>query len=219
MYVDLTGRTIDTELEALRERLRSSPPSPRLLERLTPINRGRILVEIEDVVTLRFFAKWLRSRVAANDALRRLLQPLGPNLRLLGAQWIVPRATEYEPCIRPQDSHTDVDTKGEVISFAINVDGASMGTLIDPSARVDGGGSVVSGSGFGRADTSVFAYDTGAVHAGPGVAHVAPPYPRFFVQRVFFLVCSATLDPSRTMQHRRDNGLRGDADLEMGYSM
>ena len=204
VYVDLTSRTTDGSLDALRERLRSYPPSPRLLQRLTPINRGRILVEIEDVATIQLFASWLRSCLEVNEALRRLLQPLGSHLRLLGAQWIVPRATEYEP----QDPHTDVDTKGEVISFAVHVYGASLGTLIDPSACVDARGSVTGGSGFGRANTGAFAYDTGAVHAGPGVAHITGPFPRFFAERVFFLVCAST-------PHRRDNGLRGRADLVM----
>ena len=93
-----------------------------------------------------------------------------------------------------------------------------MNTLIDTRAFVDASGNVVGGSGFGRADTSVFAYDTGAVHAGPGNPRVDGPYPRFFTERVFFLVCSADLAPSRVARHRRDNGLRGVANLEVVLS-
>ena len=60
----------------------------------------------------------------------------------------------------PQAPHTDVDAKGEVVSVAINVDGHAMGTLVDARARLDEGGRVLDGSGFGRADTALFAYDT-----------------------------------------------------------
>ena len=88
-----------------------------------------------------------------------------------------------------------------------------MGTLIDAKARIDANGSVQGGAGFGRAATSVFAYDTGAVHGGPGVTHVEGPYPRYFVQRVFFLLSSHDLTPDWIAHHRRDNGLRGTADI------
>ena len=105
-----------------------------------------------------------------------------------------------------------MDAKGEVISIAINVGGGEMGTLIDAKARVEGE-SVQGGTGFARAATPVFAYDTGAVHGGPGVANVAGPYPKYFIERVFFLLSSHELSRDRIAQHRRDNGLRGAADM------
>ena len=100
-----------------------------------------------------------------------------------------------------------------MISIALHLNGEAMGTLIDPTARIGADGQVVGGSGFARANTPLFAYDTNAVHAGPGVPYVPPPYPQYRTQRVFFLVCSAHLDPSRLRDHRRDNGLRGAAEL------
>ena len=83
--------------------------------------------------------------------------------------------TEYQRSVAPQTPHTDVDAKGEVISVALHLDGAAMGTLLDATARLDASGNVVGGGGFSRANTSIFAYDTNAVHAGPGVPYVPPP--------------------------------------------
>ena len=213
VYVDLCAAEQDERFVALRASLVAHRPSERVLERLTPINRGRVLAEIEDGATLALFGPWLRTAVANSSTLRRLLEPLGSRVRVLGGQWIVPKATEYEPRVLPQTPHTDVDTKGEVISIAIHVEGCEMGTLMDVKAYLGVGGIVQDGAGFGRAATSVFAYDTGAVHGGPGLAHVEGPYPRYFVQRVFFLLSSHELTPDRIAQHRRDNGLRGAADM------
>ena len=91
-------------------------------------------------------------------------------------------------------------------------------TLIDAMAHVDSSGAVANGSGFRRAMTPIFAYDTGAVHAGPGIAHVPPPYQHYFTSRVFVLLCADTLDPRRIAQHRHDNGLRGAVDLTLVMS-
>ena len=213
VYVDLQPSSSGEDaLDALRSRLLSVQPTRRVLDRLTPINRGRLLVEIEDAMALDLFRAWLLSAVVRVEALRSLLTPLGPRIRLLGAQFIVPKVTEYEPRIAAQTPHTDVDAKGEVISVALHLQGDAMGTLIDAMAHVDSSGAVVNGSGFGRAMTPIFAYDTGTVHAGPGVAHVPPPYPQYFTSRVFVLLCADTLDPRRIAQHRHDNGLRGTID-------
>ena len=218
VYVDLQPR--DTEeafvarLGALRERLVAVQPSARILERLTPINRGRLLVEIEDEAALSRFAAWLKLAIEYRSAsLGPLLAPLGRRLRLLGAQFIVPRATEYEPFVPSQTPHTDVDAMGEVISVALSVHGHELNTLIDATARLTADGRVTGGGGFARAATSIFAYDTGAVHAGPGIPRVEPPFPRFFTDRVFCLLCSTDLEPTRIAQHRRANGLLGRADL------
>ena len=217
VYVDLQSEDeADELLLALRERLAALQPPLRLLERQTPINRGRVLVELEDSVAVHRLQSWLRTLIPNGPpALRQLIAPLGDPLRLLGAQWIVPKVTEYTPFIEPQTPHTDVDVKGEVISIAIHVQGEPMGTLLDAQASINEENDVINGHGFGRALTSAFAYDTGAVHAGPGRAHVPPPYPQYFTDRVFFLLCSDTLDPARIAQHRRDNGLRGKADVRI----
>ena len=216
VYANLHAAAQDDRFTALRASLIANRPTERVLERLTPINRNRLLVEIEDESTLARLSAWLRAVMADEvngQALRRLLQPLGARLRLLGGQWIVPKATEYEPRIVAQTPHTDVDTKGEVVSIAIHVHGKEMGTLVDARARIGKGGAVVDGCGFGRANTDVFAYDTGAVHGGPGVNRVEGPYPRYFVDRVFFLFSSDSLAAGRIAQHRRDNNLRGIADM------
>ena len=212
VYADL-AREDDALLTALRSRLVASQPSERVLERLAPINKGRLLVEIDDDQTLAIFEAWLLdtwSDLAIGPSLARLLSPLGDRLRILGAQWIVPRVTEYDRSIQAQTPHTDVDRKGEVISIAVHVGGGAMGTLISPSASIDEDGErEVSGwDGYKRANTGVFAYDTGVVHAGPGRANVPPPYPQYFRERVFFLLCPESLDLTRAVRHRRDNGLR-----------
>ena len=221
VYVDLREAVQNEHFAILWAGLVANQPTERSLSRLTPINRGRVLVEIEDGAIPAHFSVWLRAALvskATGPALRRLFAPLGSRLRLLGGQWIVPRATEYEPAIAAQAPHTDVDVKGEVVSIAINIAGNEMGTLIDAKARIGDDGSVVDGCGFGRAATSVFAYDTGAVHGGPGVARVDGPYPRYFVERAFFLLSAYDLAPNRIAQHRRDNGLHGRADLVVDVS-
>ena len=57
------------------------------------------------------------------------------------------------------------------------------------------------------------AYDTGVVHAGLGTPHISPPYPLYLTERVFVLLASAGLDPSRIAKHRADNQLSGRVDL------
>ena len=91
-----------------------------------------------------------------------------------------------------------------------------MNTLLDPHASLSSDGEVRGGSGFRRAHTSVFAFETAAVHAGPGVPHVEGPYPRFLTSRIFFLLSSADLDPVKVAKHRADNGLVGAANLAFG---
>ena len=206
-YASLEPEQEDALLSALRSRLSYVQPTTHVLERLTPINRGRILVEITDAIALNLFCSWLLAAMVASSPLRRMLEPLGPRALLLGGQFIVPRVTEYDRRIVSQLPHSDVDVTGEVVALAMHVHGTEMGTVI---ARGDGS--------FGRANASVFVYDTGATHYGPGVPHVPPPYPRYFTDRVFFLLCSATLDPDRIARHRRDNGLVGAANLTIERS-
>ena len=209
VYVDLQ-RENDTLMTELRSSLVGSQPPIAVLERLQPINKGRLLVEITDQRTLALFEAWFLDTYVdptTGRALAHLLAPLGDRLRVLGTQWIVPKVTEYDRSIAPQAPHTDVNHQGEVVSIGLHVGGNNMGTLINPSARVTGDGAVVGWDGYRRANTSVFAYDTGTVHAGPGKLFIPPPYPAYFTERVFFLLCSASLDPSSVARHRRDNGL------------
>ena len=216
VYVDLQARGEDLPLQALRARLSTVKPTIHALERLPLINRSRVLVEVEDQIALELFRSWLltaASNSEVGEGLKRLLQPLGNRILLLGAHFICPRVTEYEPRILPQTPHTDVGTRGEVIAVGLHTQDEPMNTLIDTHATLDTGGEVQGGSGFRRAHTSVFAFETAAVHAGPGVPHVEGPYPRFLTSRVFFLLASADLDPAEIAKHRADNGLVGAANL------
>ena len=215
VYVDLqpTGDD-DPSPQSLRSRLSAIQPTARTLERLPLINRSRVLIEVGDTMALDLFQAWLLTTATNSDmgeALRRLLRPLGSRILLLGAHFICPRVTEYEPRILPQQPHTDVGTRGEVIAVGLHLQGEPMNTLLDPHATLDTGGEVQGGSGFRRAHTSVFAFETAAVHAGPGVPHVEGPYPRFLTSRIFFLLASADLDPDKIAKHRADNGLVGAA--------
>ena len=216
VYVDLQPGGEDPSLQALRTRLSVVQPTARVLERLPLINRSRVLVEVEDRMALDLFQSWLLTTAtngAMGEALRRLFQPLGSRILLLGAHFICPRVTEYEPRILPQQPHTDVGTRGEVMAVGLHLQGQPMNTLLDPLATLDTSGEVQDGGGFRRAHTSVFVFETAAVHAGPGVPHVEGPYPRFLTSRTFFLLASADLDPSKIAKHRSDNGLAGAANL------
>ena len=209
VYVNLE-RENDALLKVLRSTLFESQPPTRVLERLQPINKGRVLVEITDQQIHAIFEAWLLDTYndpITGPSLAQLLAPLGGRLRIVGAQWIVPKVTEYDRTITPQAPHTDVGRKGEVVSIGLHVAGNPMGTLLNPSARVNSDGAVVGWHGFKRTNSSIFAYDTGTVHAGPGRSSVPPPYPRYFTERVFFLLCADSLDSSSVARHRRDNGL------------
>lgn len=210
VYVDLqprTSRDAALALGTLRQKLAADRPTSLTLHRLVPINRGRILVEIDSPDTFELFGSWLRSATAEYPPLQQMLSSLGPHLRVIGAQWIVPKVTEYERRVLPQTPHTDVGCRGEVVSVAIHVDKCEMGTLIDPKATISSKGVVQYGVGFGRAATSIFAYDTGVVHCGPGGSRVDGPFPKYFTSRVFFLLCSSDLDEDKVARHRHDNGL------------
>ena len=73
VYVDLRPSSLgDDGLNALRSRLLSVQPTRRVLDRLTPINRGRLLVEIEDAMALDLFRAWLLSAMVRIEALTLL---------------------------------------------------------------------------------------------------------------------------------------------------
>ena len=210
-----------TQLRDLRTSLLKAQPTNQQLARLPPINRNRLLWEIEDPSLLTFFSAWFQSVAASEgprgEGLRTMLRPFGLHLRLLGAQLIIPKITEFEPTVRQQAFHTDVADKGEVLSVVLHARGLELGTLLHAKGRIGVDGSVVSdgGESIGRAATSAFIYDTGTPHAGPSLHISSPTYPHYIKDRVFVLICADTLDPARVAQHRRDNGLRGSADLRI----
>ena len=216
VYVNLVDGTTAL-MSALQTRLTTIQPSQAQLLRLPLINQSRVLVEVEDQMALDFFQAWMLDILGSNsstgDALRELFTPLGQQVLLLGGHFICPRITEYEPRILPQTPHTDVGTRGEVIGIGLHTQGEPMRTLLDSHATLDSDGNVQSGTGFRQANTPAFAFETGAVHGGPGVPHVPGPYPRFLTDRVFFLLCSADLPPAQVAKHRADNGLVGRANL------
>jgi len=191
--------------------------SDRYLLRQPLINRNRVLIEVEDHRALDWFLRWIVTTAKLDSvmgkALHQLLVPLGGRILLLGGHFIIPKVTEYAPQILQQVPHTDVHTKGEVIGVGLHLNGEPMNTLVDPNATLDSTGQIQGGSGFLKANTNAFAFDTGAVHAGPGSPRVDGPFPRFFTSRIFFLLCSATLTPTQIAKHRSDNALVGHANL------
>jgi hypothetical protein len=222
IYVDLassmTGARTTAVMRTLQARLATIQPSQAQLLRMPLINRSRVLVEMEDQVALSLFCAWMLEILSGPSstigaAVRELMAPLGQSMLLLGGHFICPRVTEYEPRISQQTPHTDVETIGEVVGIGLHTRNEFMHTLIDPHATLDSEGNVHDGSGFRQANTPAFAFETGAVHAGPGVPHVPGPYPRFITDRIFFLLCSADLPPSHVAKHRADNGLVGRANL------
>ncbi|MDC0525598.1 hypothetical protein OAO87_01270 [bacterium] len=212
-------------LRKLRASLIEKQPTDQQLTRLPPINRNRVLWEIEDQALLTLFSAWLQSVAVSestkSEGLRAMLRPLGSRLRLVGMQLIVPKLTEYEPSVRQQAFHTDVADKGEVLAVAIHARGFELGTLLHAKGRLGEDGTVISENGetMGRAATSAFIYDTGTPHAGPAL-HIATPtsYPHYVKDRVFALLCADSLDPTRLAQHRSDNGLVGRADMRIDLS-
>jgi len=195
-------------LGELRAALRAATPEPALLERLPVINRGRVLVDIRtaDGDVARAFAGWLRRAAASSAAVAGMLADITVEgeVLLIGAQWIVPKVTEYERgFVAQQEFHTDVNVLGEVLAVALHVEGEPMNTLIDTH-----GTPMVQSPQLARAASSVFMFDTGAVHAGPGAVGIAGPYPRYLTSRVFFLLASPALDADRVAQHRAHNGLQ-----------
>jgi len=222
VYVDLlTKMTMETggeEFGLMRLRLFTCIPTNSELLRLRPINRNRVLVEVDDARARKLFLAWILQMVKAESTattreLSQLLAPLGDRILLLGGHFICPKVTEYEPRILQQTAHTDVANKGEAIAVGLHLHNEPMNTLLDTHATLDPNGNVQNGIGFRQANTPVFAYDTGAVHACPGVSHVHGPYPRFLANRIFFLLCSAQLTPAQIAKHRSDNGLAGRTNL------
>ena len=205
VYVDARAAA-EEQVGALQEALRSSAPTPAELERLHPINKQRLLVEIQaHSPAVGAFASWLQHAVRASGALARLLDPavVDGEVLLLGAHWIVSKVTQHDHATIPQqDFHADVNATGHVFSVAVHTRDEPMGTIVDPRGTVS-----VRSSAVGRADTPIFAYDTGVIHAGPGRAGVSGPYPYYDVGRVFFILASPELDPALVAKYRVDNDL------------
>ena len=201
VYVDLQDAGGDS-LETLRTQLQTEAPTAAQLDRLTPINKQRILYDIPtNSAVAAAFTEWVRHAMST-PALVELLSSItvGAEVLLLGCQFIIPKVSIYDSGTVPQQAfHTDVGTEQEVIAFAMHVRGEPLGTLIDPD-----GTPAVRTPKLGRADTSIFAFDTGVVHAGPARAGMPVGYDP---TRAFFLMASPTLAPELVAKHRRDNGL------------
>jgi hypothetical protein len=181
-------------LATLRAVLAPTAPSREVLLRAKGAGRaGRIMFEIfshgvgqrPEVVAA--FGDWLRALVRERAAFAEMVRGLllGPSemrdeqVLLIGAQWIVPTATADDGGVQPpQDMHTDIPRKGELLSVAMHAGGGCLGTLFDPL------GTAFHRSDFlGRADSGAFCYDSGSLHGGPGRTGVPGPYPAFDVSR------------------------------------
>ena len=211
VYVDLRPLVATSAHVSLVKRLRQLQPTDKQLSRLSPINRQRVLYEVDPGETVRTWLVKATQNLNVGQALRTLFEPLTAfdnKLRLVGAQFIVPKVTQYDRRRVPaQVPHQDIATQGEVIAIAVHLQHKPLGTHVYPTAVLQSDGLPVGKSGFGRAETPCFAYDVSTVHAGAGIEDVDGPYPRFFKERVFLLFCSSALSKERVAAHRKDNGL------------
>ena len=199
------------DLQELRNQLVRLRPTVSVLGRIAMKGReGRVLYSnFEDDMLVNCFRTWLTVEVARVRPLQLLLDPLGEEALILGFQFVVPKVTADATYVKEQNVHTDVSCKGEVMCIALHLDHrGELGTLIDSNINPDNlGKKPVS---LRRADTGVFAFDTGVAHAGPGRRFVDGPYPRYFAERVFVLMCSTNLAPARIAKHKKDNDFTGD---------
>ena len=206
VYVD--GRTYG-DSEALRTALRESTPSDDALKFIDPVNRNRLLFDIRSPEAIGAFSVWLRAAVESNSAMAEMLNSIADEagkVLLLGFQFIIPKVSGQEneiPEVEEQEFHTDVSSIGEVLAVGLHTHDLPMNTLIDAL-----GSTSLRSPFLGRAATSIYMFDTGVVHAGPGKKDVTGPYPVYFKDRVFFLLASPSLSMERITKHRKDNRLK-----------
>ena len=214
VYLDLHELlpVVDTDLVKLQDRLRMVRPRSRDLERMQVNNRERILFTVKDDLVVRLCCKWIQRIWSTVPEFWTMLGPLGSRVLLLGIQFIVPKVSEYFPHIRAQVPHADVLERGLVYGLAMHLDGGPLGTLISLDRTIHSCSDDLANvtDEFKSADTPLFVYDTGVVHAGPGSSKFPAPYPHFVTNRVFFVFCSADLNPTRLDQFYEDNGLTED---------
>ena len=204
VYVDLRS---EGDSDALRAVLRESAPAAADLDGLKAINKGRILFDIRSSVVADTFAAFLRQAVSVSSVLREMLIGIMEDgaVLMLGMQYIVPKVTgtAYDACsIQQQEYHPDVPDRGEMYSIAVNAFDENMNTRIDERGTKN-----VRSSSLGVAATSIFCFDGGVMHAGPGRKEVAGPFPFYDTKRAFFLLASPSLGTELIINHRSYNGL------------
>ena len=211
VYVDLHTPASTAAFDALRARLAAVQPSDDAIVRHgARINANRFLWTVIDATAIDLFSTFLTSAVKdphVGGSLREMLAPLGGSIRLLGAHFICGRLSEETPVILPQQLHRDhAGAPGEVIAIGMHVEGLPMGTHVAASATdVDDPSPVIR-----AANSPVFAFDTHAVHRGPpGSAQPHRGPPRVIKNRVFWMLCSASLGVDSVAAHREANGFRG----------
>ena len=202
----------DPDLNNLKRRLREVSPNHNELIRMKRNNRGRILYTIDDELVVSLCSIWVNRVWSTVPEFWTMLSPLGSRVRLLGIQFIVPEVSEDCPQVRPQIPHADVEQKSVVISVAMSLSGDPLKTLISVNRSINSCSNdlVHVTEEFRCADTSLFLYDTGVVHAGPGSSRYSGPFPKFLVDRVFIVFCSADIDEARLDKYYEHNGLNVD---------
>ena len=214
VYVDLRSKVLKEVLQLieLQKQLVRAIPKEQILNRMQPFKGNRVIVEIADPKLHSLFKSWMQSAIKRNVDLKSMLGSLGPRLKVLGGQFVLPKLTESDPKILPDRPHLDNWKKAEVISVAIEMRNGEMRTMLNPNipANSEAIAKADLNDGFGSADTSAFAFDLATIHAGAGSDMVASVYPEYEKRRAFFTVCSESLDPVHMEKIRHDNGFKKD---------
>ena len=214
VYVDLVAGDMSDVTEAAKQRLlarlRALRPSVAVLQRQTPINKNRHLVQVLDHADElgSLLCVFLQSVRRDNDWFDKMITPYD-DILVLGLQWIVPRVDFSAPRVLPQRPHTDVGGRGLVFVLAFDVDGGELGTLIDSDATATPPDTAMFNPR--RAASSVFCYDGGLVHSGPAgeavdIARLEREGPVYYRNRFFVVCCSSGLTETQIGSLRVDNG-------------
>ncbi len=210
-------------LEELRKTLRDAKPTLSQVIQRRPFNVGRYSHEItSNGKVVDAFVNMLKAACTLHKGFDKMLRETfgtdrcctsqdseddAPRVALLGAQWIVPylTMTQNNGFLPEQKLHTDVGEKGKVLAVALSVKGDKLGTYFDPWRSLDSTNEPTKEQCL-RANTDVFAYDTGMVHAGPG-RELTPDKEFYSIDRVFFLLVSPELDEASVKKFQSDNNL------------
>ena len=221
VYVDLQTTRKDSPSEtktllSLLNHLNEIKPSDTTLGRMAPQGRkNRLFVAIVDRKAHTLLRAWFLCAIRRVSELRELILPLGSHILVLGGQFVVPKRTEACPKIDPQSLHIDNSIKGELVSVAINLANAPMGTLLNAKLPTDPD-SLAKASNevdYGKAMSPVFAFDLATAHAGPGCDDTAKSFPQYDTTRVYFDLCAVSLDSDRIADIRARNGFKSGCDL------
>ena len=204
VYVDARG---SGNSAPLRSALLQAAPDDSTLAGLDTVNKGRALIDIKSAAAMTAFQQWLCTSVADNAAVAEMISSVADesgSVLLLGAHFIIPKVTSHDHmAVQEQAFHTDIEPMGQVVAVAVNTEDREMDTLIDAQGTV-----LVRSPTVGRAATSLYCFDIGVVHAGPGRQCVHGPYPVYDKTRVFFLLASPTMPMELVTVRRKDNGLK-----------